>query len=119
MKNMKIQKLLTKYAIFLLVYIAIVRFLQPYGINLYYTLRPDPESYIATAKTMQAVLSVANLFLNLIFVVFIIIDSKNKKAIDWLIAIITLFTAETGIILFLLWQVYKEYKKNTIHNIGS
>ena len=39
--------------------------------------------------------------------VFILIDSKQKKAIDWIIVIITFFSVETGILLFLVWQIYK------------
>jgi hypothetical protein len=49
--------------------------------------------------------------LNLILAIFIIVDSKQKKAIDWLIVIITFFSAETGIILFAVWQIYKELNK--------
>ena len=108
---MRIKKLITKYVIFLLVYTVIVRFIQPYGINLYYTMHPNPDMVEYTYKTLQSILITATFFINLSLTVFILIDSKNKSLIDWLIAIITFFSAETGIIIFLFWQSYKELSK--------
>lgn len=47
--------------------------------------------------------------------IFILVDSKKKKVIYWLIVVITFFSAETGIIMFLIWQIYKQLIKNTRH----
>ncbi len=105
---MRIQKLLTKYSILLLVYIALVRFAQPYGLKLYYSIYSNPEMMAETVNTIQSIFTTVTFLINLIFVVFILVDSKQKKVVDWLIVVITLFSAETGIALFLIWQIYKE-----------
>lgn len=121
---MNILKLLIKYAILLLIYIALVRFIQPYGLRLYYSIYPNPDLVTESVNTIQSIFTAVTFFINLIFVIFIVIDSKQKRAIDWLIAVITFFSAETGIVLFLVWQIYKELNKkyeaqHTIKNIGQ
>lgn len=108
---MNIKKILTKYSILLLIYIALIRFVKPYGLQLYYTLHSQPDMLTETVNTIQTIFITITFLLNLILAIFIIIDSKQKKALDWLIVIITFFSAETGIILFAVWQVYKELNK--------
>lgn len=108
---MKIQKLLTKYSILLLIYIAIVRFAKPYGLQLYYSLYSNPDMMVETVNTIQSIFIGITFIINLFLVIFILIDSKQKKAIDWLLAIITFFSAETGILMFLIWQIYKQLIK--------
>jgi len=105
---MKIKKLFTKYALLLLIYILIVRFIEPYGLRLYYSLSDDPMSNPQTIDTIQSVLTLINFIINLIFVVFMIIDSKSKKVLEWLIILVTFFSPEAGITIFLVWQIYKE-----------
>jgi len=108
---MNIQKLLTKYAILLLIYIALVRFIQPYGLKLYYSIYSNPDLVTESVNTIQSIFTAVTFLINLIFVGFILVDSKQKKGIDWLIIVITFFSAETGIALFLIWQIYKELNK--------
>lgn len=108
---MKIKKILTKYSILLLIYIALIRFVKPYGLQLYYTLHSQPDMMVESINTIQSVFITITFLLNLILSIFIIVDSKQKKALDWLIAIITFFSAETGIVLFAIWQIYKELNK--------
>jgi len=108
---MNIQKLLTKYAILLLIYIGIFHFVQPYGLKLYYTLSSSPDLMANSVNTIQSALTAITFLINLIFVIFILIDSKRKILVDWLIATITFFSAESGVLLFLIWQIYKETKK--------
>lgn len=107
-KTMKIQKLLTKYSILLLIYIAIVHFAKPYGLQLYYSIYSNPDMMVETVNTIQSIFLGITFLINLLLVIFILIDSKQKKAVDWLIAVITFFSAETGIIMFLIWQIYKQ-----------
>lgn len=109
--NAKILKLLTKYSLLLILYILIQRFLYPYGLNLYYTLTSNPDMQVESVNIIQGIISASSFILSLILVIFIIIDSKQKKALDWIIALITFFAVETGIILFLIWQIYKEVSK--------
>lgn len=108
---MNIKKILTKYSLLLLIYIALIRFVKPYGLQLYYTLHSQPDMMAETINTIQSIFITITFLLNLILVIFIIIDSKQKKALDWLIMLITFFSAETGIVLFALWQIYKELNK--------
>ena len=88
-----------------------IQFVKPYGLRLYYSLYSQPDLKIETVSTVQSVFITITYVLNLILAIFIIADSKQKKALDWLIVIITLFNATTGILLFVLWQIYKELKK--------
>jgi len=108
---MNIKKLLTKYSILLLIYIGLVRFVKPYGLQLYYSLHSQPDMMPEDIGTIQSAFITITFLLNLILSIFIIVDSKQKKTIDWLIVIITFFSAETGIALFLIWQIYKELNK--------
>ncbi len=108
---MNIKKILTRYSILLLIYIALIRFVKPYGLQLYYTLHSQPDMLVETINTIQSVFISITFLLNFILAIFIIVDSKQKKALDWLIVIITFFSAETGIILFSVWQIYKELNK--------
>ncbi len=108
---MNIKKILTKYSILLLIYIALIRFVKPYGLQLYYTLHSQPEIMAESVRTIQSVFITITFLLNLILAIFIVVDSKQKKVLDWLIVIITFFSAETGIALFLIWQIYKELNK--------
>ena len=108
---MNIRKILTKYSILLLIYIALIRFVKPYGLQLYYTLHSQPDMMVQSINTIQSVFITITFLLNLILAIFIIVDSKQKKTIDWLIVIITFFSAETGIVFFAAWQIYKELNK--------
>jgi NADH:ubiquinone oxidoreductase subunit K len=107
---MDITKILTKYSILLLIYIAFIRFIQPYGLQLYYTLHSQPDLMLETIRTIQSIFISITFLLNLILAIFIVVDSKQKKLLDWLIVIITFFSAETGIVLFVVWQIYKDLK---------
>ena len=110
-QNMNIKRLLTKYSILLIIYIVLVRFIQPYGLRLYYSIYSNPGMATETVNTIQSIFTAVTFLINLIFVIFILVDTKQKKAIDWFVAIITFFSAETGIVLFLIWQIYKDLNK--------
>jgi len=110
-KIMNIKRLITKYSILLIIYIVLVRFIQPFGLRLYYSVYSNPDMATETVNTIQSIFTSVTFLLNLIFVIFILVDAKQKRAVDWLIAIITFFSAETGIVLFLIWQIYKEINK--------
>ena len=105
---MRTKKILTKYSILLLIYIVLIRFVKPYGLRLYYTLHSQPDLLVENINTIQSVFITATFLLNLILAIFIIVDSKQKRTVDWLIVIITFFSAETGIVLFILWMIYEE-----------
>jgi hypothetical protein len=105
---MRIKKLLMKYAILLLAYILVVRFVQPYGIRLWFTMSENPDMTQMTMMTLEGIIALATFAINLAFVILLLIDSKQKIVLDWLIMVITFFSAETGVLLFLFWQVFKE-----------
>ncbi len=86
---MNIKKLLTKYSILLLIYIGLIRFAKPYGLQLYYTLHSQPDMMAEDVRIIQSAFITITFLLNLILSIFIIVDSKQKKTIDWLIVIIT------------------------------
>ncbi len=105
---MKTKMNLTKYLILLLVYFIIVRFMQPYGLKLYYSTFENPMGSPHTINTIQSALTAFGFLVNLIFVVFMIFDTKGKKTPDWLIILVTFFSPEAGITLFIGWNIYKE-----------
>jgi len=105
---MEIKRILTKYAILLLVYIVIVRFIEPYGLRIYYSMMENPIDNPNTVQTIQSVMTLITFIINLIFVIFMIVDSKSKKLLDWLIILISFFSPESGIAIFIVWQIYKQ-----------
>ena len=109
-KNMETKKLISKYAVILLVYVILIHFVQPYGLKVYYSVIASSPITSATVNTVQSFLYALNFILNLTVMFIVLFDSKQKKAIDFLIALIIFFSAETGIILFLIWQIYKTEK---------
>ena len=96
-----------KYIILLLIYLVIVRFVNPFGLKLYYSIIENPIDDLNSIKIIESVIRLIELIVNLTFVIFMIIDAKSKKLIDWLIIIVTFFNPGIGIILFLLWKYYK------------
>ncbi len=105
---MKISKLFLKYSVFLLVLVIIERFVEPYAMRFYFSLHKSPNLLPDTVQQFQSIVMIAGFILNLVITIFMIIDSKNKKGIDWIIFIITFFYAEVGVPLFLIWLTYKE-----------
>ena len=105
---MDIKRFLTKYVILLLIYIVIVRFLEPYGLKIYYSTIENPIDNPNTIQTIQSLMILVTFIINLIFVIFMIVDSKAKKLLDWLIIVITFFSPEAGITIFIVWQIYKQ-----------
>jgi len=108
---MNIKKILTKYSILLFIYLTLTRFIEPYGLKLYYSLHSQPDITLETVSAIRSIFVTITYLLNLILAILIITDSKQKNVLDWLIVIITIFSAETGIVLFAVWQIYKELNK--------
>lgn len=108
---MDIKRIMTKYVILLLVYIVIVRFIEPYGLRLYYSTVENPLGNPQTVQTLESIMTFVTFLINLIFVIFMIIDSKSKKLLDWLLILITFFSPETGITVFIVWHIYKHLIK--------
>ena len=115
------KKILLKYITLLLIYIVIVRFLQPYGLRIYFSMIENPIDNPNTIQTIQSFMTLVTFIINLIFVIFMIVDSKSKKLLDWLIILITFFSPETGITIFLVWQFYKQWinKYEAQHGIAN
>lgn len=105
---MKIENLLKKYSILLLIYVILYYVIQPYGLKIYYSTALQPNFKAETIQVIQSIIYLVTLLVNFIFVIIVFIDSKQKILIDWVILIITLFSVETGLILFLIWQIYKK-----------
>jgi heme A synthase len=105
---MDMKKVLTKYVILLLVYIVIVRFIEPYGLQIYYSTIENPIDNPNTIQTIQSFMTLITFIINLIFMIFMIVDTKAKKLLDWLIIVITFFSPEAGITIFIVWQIYKQ-----------
>ena len=103
------KKIFKKYLIFLLVYTIIVRFIGFYGLRLYYTLADNPKSLPTTVQSFQAFVTTIDLVLKIVVVIFMLVDVKGKKLVDWLIILITFFNADIGIMLFIVWTFYKEW----------
>lgn len=109
LKNFK--KLITKYLILLLVYIGLLRFVMPYSLKLYYTVVKEPMGSTKFIDFFDSFIGLITLLINLAFVIFMLIDAKKKSLIDWLIILITLFSPEVGIALFIVWLIYIDLSK--------
>ncbi|TRZ43062.1 hypothetical protein D3A96_11335 [Robertkochia marina] len=96
-----------KYVILLLAYLLVVRFIQPYGLKLYYTAINNPIDNPNTIELIQSITSLVGFLINLIVVVFMIVDIKSKRLIDWLLISVTFLSPEIGITLFMVWKNYK------------
>lgn len=107
--NFMTKKIFKKYLILLLVYTVVVRFIGFYGLRLYYTLADNPKLLPTTVQSFQAFVTAIEFGLKVLFVIFMLVDVKGKKLIDWLIMIITFFNADIGIVLFIVWAFYKDW----------
>ena len=105
---MKISNLILKYSILLLIILMIERFVEPYAMKLYYSINNSPNLMPETIEQFQSIVMSVNFLFNLIIVILMIIDSKNKKSIDWIIFIITFFSSDVGVPIFFIWQIYKD-----------
>jgi len=115
---MEFKRFFKKYIILLLAYLLVVRFIQPYGLKLYYTILSNPIDNPNTIELIQSITTLVGFLVNLIFVVFMLIDIKSKKLIDWLLILVTFLSPGIGIALFIVWNYYKLNEKNTRHNNG-
>ncbi len=113
---MNIQKLIKKYSILLFIYVLLYYLISPYSFKIYYSLIAEPTMIRETYQTFQSILVAMIYLTNLVFMIIIIIDSKEKKTIDWIIILTTLIKADIGILLFLIWQIYKANEIKMLHN---
>jgi hypothetical protein len=104
---MNTKKIIGKYAVILLIYVLITNLIQPYGLKLYFSIVSNPQMTANSVNLISNLILTVRFVLSLIIILFVLIDSKQKVFIDWLIVIIILFSAEIGILLFLIWQIYK------------
>lgn len=105
---MEINKLIKKYIILLLIYLALYNFLHPFIFELYMTVfEPSLSNPLLTEKIKFAN-NLSGFLINIFFFIFLLIDIKPKKLIDWLIISITLFVAGYGIILYIIWKIHEE-----------
>jgi hypothetical protein len=106
-----------KYVILLLIYIIVIRVTGQFGLRLYFTFADDPSLTIGSAQAFQSIVTAIQLVMGLIIIVMMIIDSRSKELPDWVIIVITLFTAETGILLFIMRGMHRSslYEKEINH----
>lgn len=113
---MNFKKVFKKYIILLIIYLVIIRFINPFGLKLYYSIIENPIDNPNSIEIIESLLRLIEFIINLTFVVFMIIDAKSKKLIDWLIIFVTFFNPGIGITLFIVWNFYKLNVENTRHN---
>ncbi|NOS92440.1 MAG: hypothetical protein HOP30_10995 [Cyclobacteriaceae bacterium] len=101
------KKIVTKYLIYLLVYVVVVQFIELYWLRLYYTFADNPKLAPTTMATFQAYITILQFVLKVFIVILMWVDVKGAKLIDWLIMAITLFAADIGIVLFIAWTLYQ------------
>ena len=110
---MNTKQMIKKYTILILIYVIFHYLIKPYGFRIYYSVFADPQMIEETYSTVQSVLFTITYLTNLVFVIIMFTDSKEKKLIDWMILLTTLIKVDIGILLFLIWNIYK---RNTMHN---
>ncbi|RRO15822.1 hypothetical protein [Flavobacteriaceae bacterium 14752] len=104
---MDFKRVFKKYIILLLIYLVITRFINPFGLKIYYSIIENPIDNPNSIEIIESVMRLIEFIVNLIFVIFMIIDTKSKKLIDWLIMIVTFLNPGIGIALFIVWNYYK------------
>jgi len=109
--NMNMKRVLTKYLILILIYQVIVYVIEPYALKFYFSMSKNPGMGPESVEVFQSSLLVISSLMNFIFAIFILVDSKGKKIIDWLIIAITVFSPVTGVTFFFIWQIYKGMEK--------
>lgn len=102
-------KMFKKYLVLLVIYTVTTRLIAYYGLRIYYTLAESPKMVPGTVQSFQAIMAALEFFFSLVIVILMTVDLKAKKLIDWLIILLTLFRADIGITLFLVWAFYKEW----------
>jgi hypothetical protein len=103
------RKMFKKYLALLLIYTVTTRLIGYYGLRLYFTLADNPKMLPGTVQSFQSIVTTLEFVFNLVIVILMIVDIKAKKLTDWLIILLTLFTADIGITLFIVWTFYKEW----------
>ncbi|MFZ4401396.1 MAG: hypothetical protein ACOYO1_15280 [Bacteroidales bacterium] len=103
---MNTNKLIGKYVFILMIYVIVVYFIQPYGLKLYFSIVENPEISSINVNLIGKLITTSRFLLNIIIIIFVLFDAKQKKLLDWMIIII-LFSAEIGILVFIIWQIYK------------
>lgn len=76
-QNMNIKRLLTKYSILLIIYIVLVRFIQPYGLRFYYSTYSDPDMATETVNTIQSIFTAVTFLIVNDYIRFYEFDSKR------------------------------------------
>lgn len=104
---MNTKQIIKKYIILILIYVIFRYLIEPYGFRIYYSVFSEPQMIKETFNTVQSILFLITYLINLVFVIIMFIDSKEKKLIEWLILLITLIRVDIGILLFLMWNIYK------------
>ncbi len=102
------KKIVTKYLFLLLIYVVVIKFIEIYGLGLYFTFADNPKLAPTTVQEFQAYVAILQFGLKLIVVILMCVDVKAPKRIDWLIMSISFFSLDIGIVLFIAWTLYKE-----------
>lgn len=114
-----IRKDFTKYTIILIVYFLISGFFHSFIFKLYFNFVENPELTPYNLNMIQTIISGISAFFGLGVAIFMIIDIKKKKILEWLIIIITIFYPAIGIVLFILNRVLYEKFLFRIDNESS
>jgi hypothetical protein len=102
-------KMFKKYLVLLVIYTVTTRLITYYGLRIYYTLADNPKMLPGTVQSFQSIMTALEFVFSLVIVILMTVDIKAKKLTDWLIILLTLFRADIGIPLFLVWVFYKEW----------
>lgn len=113
---METKRFVLKYSILLLVYIILIQIVEPYGLQMYLTFSMKDGYDHLLAEQFRYISTAVNLLGNILFVIFLLIDLKGKKAIEWIIIAITLFNPLSGLLLIMAWKMYGDFRSR-IHEV--
>lgn len=108
---METKKVVLKYSILIFIHIILFQIIEPYGLNLFLSISSRGEYNPSLVEQFRYISTGANFLINILFVLFMIIDLKKKKSIEWIIIAITLFNALTGLLLIIVWKIYADIKR--------
>jgi len=97
------KKIFTKYLILITIYLISSHLLFSLGFKIYYNIVENPEDISSNAFNMfDMIISSISALLKIVIAIFLIVDLKRKRLLEWLIVIIAILYPSIGVGFFLL-----------------
>lgn len=104
------KKTFTKYLTLLAVYLVLSRLLNSFAFKVYYNFAENPDLTPTIMGQIQLIINgIANLF-GFIIALVMFVETKNRKYLEWLIFLMTIFYPSIGVAFFLIYRFQMKYE---------